>query len=44
MTDEFERIWKEVVMAQSRYYPSISQERLRKMGKETSMRITSVPD
>jgi hypothetical protein len=23
MDDEFERIWKEAVMAESRYYPSI---------------------
>jgi hypothetical protein len=30
MTDEFERIWKEVVMAQLRHYPSIHLEALEK--------------
>jgi hypothetical protein len=30
MTDELERIWKEVVVAQSRYYPSVCLEELMK--------------
>jgi hypothetical protein len=33
MRDEFERIWKEVVVAISRYYPGISLEELRKTTK-----------
>jgi hypothetical protein len=30
ITNEFERIWKEVVPVKSKYYPRISLERLRK--------------
>jgi hypothetical protein len=42
MTDELERIWREAVMAYSRYYPSICLEGLRETTK-TSVRIPGVP-
>jgi hypothetical protein len=39
MNDEMEKIWKEAVMAQLRYYPSICLGRLKKTTLE-SVRIT----
>jgi hypothetical protein len=39
MDDELERIWKEVVIAQSRYYPSICPDGLRETMKKSSVRI-----
>jgi hypothetical protein len=40
MTDEFERIWKEVVLAQLQHYPSIHLEALRK-SQETLVKLAS---
>jgi hypothetical protein len=42
MTDELESVWKEAIGAQSRYYPSICLDGLRKLQK-TLGRTTSVP-
>jgi hypothetical protein len=42
MSDKLERIWKEVVMAYSRYYPGIFLEGLKKIMK-TLVRIACIP-
>jgi hypothetical protein len=39
VTSEFERIWKEMVMACSRYYPGIYLEGL----KKSTVKVASVP-
>jgi hypothetical protein len=41
VNDELERIWMEMAMAKSRYYPSICLEGLRKTTK-TPIRIDNV--
>jgi hypothetical protein len=41
MSDEMERVWKEVVCARSMYYPSIFMKGLRK-SQNTSVRIAGV--
>jgi hypothetical protein len=41
MTEEYLKILEKAIMGQSRYYPSICLERLRKKGK-TSIRIADV--
>lgn len=42
MNNDYERIWKKVVVALLRYYPNICLEQLRKMTK-TSVRTATVP-
>jgi hypothetical protein len=42
MTEEFQRIWREVFDVHFRFYPGIFLEGLRKIMK-TSVRIASVP-
>jgi hypothetical protein len=42
MTDEMERIWKELVVAVLWYYPSIYLEGMRKITAKKSARVPAV--